>query len=76
MMKDDQDFGGDAKQGTIISACEEQQTREVRAVEAPCPLCGRIQEYFTDELRTKEKLRCYDCKEMFDTELFTKAVGL
>lgn len=75
-MREDQDFGGDAKQGTIISACEEQQTREVRAVEAPCPLCGEIQEYFTDELRTKERLRCYDCKETFDAEVFKKAAGL
>ena len=74
-IRDDQDFGGD-KPGTIISACEEQQTREVRAVEAPCPLCGEIQEYFTDELRTKDQLRCYSCKELFDTELFRKAAGL
>lgn len=75
-MRDDQDFGGDAKQSAIISACEEQQTREVKAVEAPCPLCGEIQEYFSDELRTKEQLRCYDCRELFDTTLFKKAAGL
>lgn len=75
-MRDDQDFGGDAQSGTLISACEERQTREVRAVESPCPLCGKIQEYFTDELRTKEQLRCYDCKALFDTELFKKTVGL
>lgn len=75
-MREDQDFGGDAQQGTIISACEEQQTREVKPIEAPCPLCGEIQEYFTDELRTKEKLRCYDCKELFDVELFKKAAGM
>lgn len=74
-MRDDQDLG-DAKQGTLISACEEQQTREVKAVEAPCPLCGEIQEYFSDELRTKEQLRCYHCKQLFDTELFKKAAGL
>lgn len=75
-MREDQDFGGDAKPGTIISACEEQQTREVKAVEAPCPLCGEVQEFFTDELRTKDKLKCYDCKEYFDTETFKKAAGL
>ena len=70
-MPNDQD-SGDVKPGTIISACEEQQTREVKAVEGPCPLCGKIQEYFSDELRTKERLRCYDCKQTFDTELFLK----
>ncbi len=75
-MRDDQDFGGDVKQGTLISACEERQTREVKAVEAPCPLCGKIQEYFTDELRTKEQLRCGDCQQLFDAELFKKAAGL
>lgn len=75
-MRDDQDLGGDAKHGTMISACEEMQTRAVRAVEAPCPLCGEIQEYFTDELRTKEQLRCYDCKGRFETELFKKNAGL
>ena len=75
-MKEDKNFGGDAKQGTIISACEEQQSREVKPIEAPCPLCGKIQEYFNDELRTKETLRCYDCKEIFDVKLFKKAAGL
>lgn len=75
-MREDQDLGGDAKQGTIISACEEQQTREIKAVEAPCPLCGEIKEYFSDELRTKEHLRCYDCKEVFEVALFKKAAGL
>jgi len=75
-MSEEHDLGGDAKSGTLISACEEKQTREVRAVEAPCPLCGKTQEYFSDELRTKEQLRCYDCKELFDTALFKKAAGL
>ena len=75
-MRDDQDFGGDAKPGAIISACEEQQTREIKAYEAPCPLCGEIQEFFSDELRTKEQLRCHDCREFFDAALFKKAVGL
>lgn len=74
-VREDQDFGGD-KPGTIISACEDRQTREVRAVEGPCPLCGKIQEYFSDELRTKEQLRCYDCRELFSTDEFKKAAGL
>jgi len=74
-MHDNQELG-DGRPGGIISACEEQQTREVRAVEAPCPLCGKIQEYFSDELRTKERLRCYDCRETFDVGTFRKAAGL
>ncbi len=75
-MNHEHDLGGDDRTGTIISACEDRQTREVRAVEGPCPLCGRIQEYFSDELRTKEQLRCYDCKERFDVALFKEAAGL
>lgn len=75
-MREDQDFGGDAKHGALTSACEEMQTRAVHPIEAPCPLCGEIQEYFSDELRTKEQLRCYDCKEIFDTALFKKNAGL
>ncbi len=69
-MNPDQDFTSDSRSGGLISACEEKQSREVRALEGPCPLCGKIQEYFSDELRTKEQLRCYDCKEMFDIQLF------
>lgn len=68
-MSEHQDLGN-AKSGSIISACEEQQSREVRAVEGPCPLCGQMQEYFTDELRTKEQLRCYSCKELFPVDMF------
>ncbi|UQZ90322.1 hypothetical protein C4J81_14360 [Deltaproteobacteria bacterium Smac51] len=75
-MSNEQDFVEDGKPGTIISACEDRQTREVKAIEGPCPLCGEIQEYFTDELRTKERLRCYDCKETFDVALFKEAAGL
>jgi hypothetical protein len=74
-MSEFQDFGGD-RPGGLISACEEQQSREVRPVEGPCPLCGKIQEYFSDELRTKDQLRCYDCKEVFATQLFLKSAVL
>ncbi len=68
-MNNEQDLGGAAR-GPIVSACEDRQTREVVSVEGPCPLCGKTQEYFSDELRTKEKLRCADCKQYFDVSLF------
>lgn len=74
-MRTDHDLGGDVQQISTTS-CEEYKTREIAAVEAPCPLCGEIQEYFNDELRTKEQLRCYDCKQTFDAQLFITAVGL
>lgn len=56
--------------------CEDQHSREIYTVEAPCPLCGEMQEYFSDELRTKEVLRCFSCKARFETQLFRKAAGM
>ncbi len=74
-MSNEHDYDG-AGRGPIVSACEDRQTREVQSVEGPCPLCGQIQEYFSDELRLKDKLRCASCKEYFDTETFKKSAGL
>lgn len=75
-MKDDQGFDVESISGTIVSHCTDKQSREVHAVETPCPFCGKLQEYFTDELRTKEKVRCYDCREFIDVETIRKSVGL
>ncbi|MDR1677379.1 MAG: hypothetical protein LBS44_03205 [Deltaproteobacteria bacterium] len=58
------------------SACEDNHSRAVHPVEGPCPLCGSIQEYFSDELRTQETLRCSSCKERFSTDLFKKGLPL
>jgi hypothetical protein len=57
---------------TPRSACEDNHSREVRPVEGPCPLCGAPQEFFSDELRTAETLRCQDCGERFETSAFAK----
>ncbi|MDR1871736.1 MAG: hypothetical protein LBS60_07440 [Deltaproteobacteria bacterium] len=69
-MPEDYDLPAGATEGPIVSACADRQTREVRIVEGPCPLCGQTQEYFTDELRDKEQVRCHSCKEYFNPALF------
>lgn len=56
-----------------MPSCHDQQSREIYPVEAPCPLCGKMQEYFNDELRTKELLRCFSCKKIFEADLFREA---
>lgn len=75
-MKEEQKFDVESISGPIVSACTDKQSREVHAFEVPCPFCGKLQEYFTDELRTKERLRCYDCKEYIDVEIIRKSAGL
>ena len=66
----------DEKNGPIVAGCHDSQSRGVKPIEAPCPLCGEIQEFFSDELRTKEQVRCYDCKELFDTAVYRKSAGI
>lgn len=74
-MNQDQDF--DSKNSHhMTSGCEDQKTREIAPIEGPCPHCGATQEFFTDELREKEEVRCRHCKKMIDVAAFRKAAGL
>lgn len=75
-MASEEGIPGSGISGPIVSACADRQTREVKIIEGPCPLCGVLQEYFSDELAEKEQLRCHDCREHFDTALFRKGAGL
>jgi hypothetical protein len=70
MMAENHDLPAGSQQGPIVSACKDRQTREVQAMEGPCPLCGKIQELFSDELLQKEQLRCRDCRELFSVDAF------
>jgi alpha-D-ribose 1-methylphosphonate 5-phosphate C-P lyase len=54
------------------SACEDNHSRQVRPFEGPCPLCGATLEFFSDELRTQETLRCSVCRERFTAEEYKK----
>ncbi|MDR1296325.1 MAG: hypothetical protein LBO05_02920 [Deltaproteobacteria bacterium] len=60
--------------GTAVpkSACEDNHSRSVKPVEGPCPLCGAGLEFFSDELITKESLRCVSCRGRFDVDTFKK----
>ena len=75
-MANEEGIPGSGIQGPIVSACADRQTREVRTVEGPCPLCGAVQEYFSDEVLSKDQLRCLDCRGVFEAEPFRKTVGL
>jgi hypothetical protein len=72
-MSESHELPAGATRGPIVSACEDRQTRETHPVEGPCPLCGKIQEYFSDELVQKERLRCRDCRGEFDPASFKPA---
>lgn len=72
-MPEGNDLPAGATRGPIVSGCEDRQTRDNRPLEGPCPLCGKIQEYFSDELIQKERLRCRDCRGEFDVKSFIPA---
>ncbi|MDR0622739.1 MAG: hypothetical protein LBJ61_12845 [Deltaproteobacteria bacterium] len=75
-MANEEGIPGSGIQGPIVSACADRQTREIKIVEGPCPLCGGLQEYFSDELLTKNELRCRDCGGLFEVEPHRKNFGL
>ncbi|MDR1109765.1 MAG: hypothetical protein LBP92_03470 [Deltaproteobacteria bacterium] len=65
----------DSGTATPRSACEDNHSRDVRALEGPCPLCGATLEFFSDELLTRDSLRCASCRGRFEADLFRRTAA-
>jgi hypothetical protein len=62
-------------QGPAVCGCGDRRSRGVGTVEGPCPLCGAVLEFFTDEVLSKDRLRCRTCRRLFEAAPFLEQAG-